>query len=263
MAELPDEPDVNPSAAKKETSHATLRSLVVDLFEPKAAVYWLDFLFHVTVGWTAFIYALEPTLTAWQHVALVVISSLALFRSAVFTHELVHLRRDRIPGFRLLWDALCGVPLLIPSFMYDGVHQEHHFRSHYGTYGDGEYLPFSRSRALIVWYLISHAVVPGLLMLRFAVVGPLSWGWPRLRELVLVRMSSLSIDPAYRRTLPDQIPTNWVVQEVACGVYVWSVMGLILYDWIPIAALWQWYVMTLLVLTLNGVRTLVAHRYRN
>ncbi len=249
---------------KRDSSHASLRSTVADLFEPRALIYWSDFLFHVTVGWLTFIYALTPTLAAWQQWSLIIISSFALFRSAVFTHELVHLRRDRLQVFRLTWGALCGIPLLVPSFLYDGVHQEHHFRSQYGTKGDGEYLPFGRASHLLLFgYLLSHILAPGLLLLRFAVIGPLSWRWPWLRRRVLIRMSSLSIDPTYRRTLPEQIPMSWIMQDVACTIFIWSVLVLIAYDVVPAAALGQWYVMTVLVLTFNGIRTLVAHRYRN
>lgn len=251
-------------ARQSISSHAGLRALVPDLFEPRSATYWVDFLFHVLVGWAAFVWALVPTLPTWQQALLLVISSLALYRSVIFTHELVHVRRGKLPGFRLLWDVLCGIPLLVPSFMYDGVHQEHHFRSHYGTPADGEYLPFGRPpRSLMIWYLLSHILIPLLLAVRFGLIGPLSWLIPRFRHYVWVHMSSLSIDPTYRRPVPEQNPNSWVIQETACTIFVWCILALTASGWIGSEVLIQWYGMAVAVLTLNGLRTLVAHRYRN
>ena len=36
-------------------------------------------------------------------------------------------------GFRLVWNLIVGVPLLVPSFMYEGVHNLHHAKRYYGT----------------------------------------------------------------------------------------------------------------------------------
>lgn len=237
---------------------------MTDLFEPRAALYWGDFLFHVLLGWGAFAWALWPGISVWSRALLIAVSAVTLFRAVVFTHELVHVQRGRLPGFRLLWDLLCGIPLLVPSFMYDGVHQEHHFRNRYGTGTDGEYLPFGiRSRWLAVGYLLSHIFVPALLIIRFAVIGPLSWLSPGWRHSVWARMSSLSINPAYVRTVPERVPRSWVIQESACTAFVWTVLGLSAGGWLSAAVLLQWYAMTVAVLVLNGLRTLVAHRYRN
>ena len=38
----------------------------------------------------------------------------ALFRAAIFIHELVHLPRQRMRHFRLAWNLLYGVPMLLP-----------------------------------------------------------------------------------------------------------------------------------------------------
>ena len=59
-------------------------------------------------------------MTAW------VVSVLALYRGVSFIHELTHLRSGAIPGFFWGWNLVIGVPLLVPSFMYAGVHQLHH-----------------------------------------------------------------------------------------------------------------------------------------
>src|SRR3546814_4542941 len=72
-----------------------------------------------------------------------VVAVVALYRAGSFIHELTHLRKNALPGFRLACNILVGVPLLIPSFMYEGIHSLHHNRTKYGTVEDPEYLPLA------------------------------------------------------------------------------------------------------------------------
>lgn len=246
----------------KSGSHTALRGRVADLFEPDPRIYWSDFAAHATLGWAAF--ALAVIYSGWQTPAFVLIAAVALYRAVVFTHELVHLRPGKLPGFRIFWDAVCGIPLMAPSFLYDGVHQEHHFRHHYGTPEDGEYLPFGLPpRRTIPVYIISHVMIPLLAILRFGLIAPVSWMWPTLRGFVLRRMSSLSIDPHYVRNLPAGIPVAWRMQEAACTAVVWVVGSALWAGWLPPRLLVTWYAVVVIVLVLNGIRTLAAHRYAN
>ena len=90
--------------------------LVRDLMTPNPWIYWTDFLFHITLGWTAFFTALlSPAFSLWQLGGFVV-AVLALYRSAIFVHELAHLKKGSFKNFRLAWNILCGIPFLIPSF---------------------------------------------------------------------------------------------------------------------------------------------------
>ena len=72
---------------------------------------------------------------------------LALYRGLCFMHEISHLNPRTLPGFERAWNGLIGFPLLLPSFVYSGVHQSHHKLSTYGTLQDPEYLPFAGSSA--------------------------------------------------------------------------------------------------------------------
>lgn len=244
------------------SSHTALRGEVSDLFEPDPATYWADLSVHATLGWAAFV--LAAGYSGWSAFMFLVFSAFALYRAVIFTHELVHVRPGKLPGFRVVWDTLCGIPLMAPSFLYDGVHQEHHFRHHYGTPEDGEYLPFGRSpRWKIPVYIASHALIPLLAVLRFGLIAPVSWMRPAIRTYVLQRMSSLSIDPGYVRRLPDTIPLSWRVQEAACTTVIWTVASATWAGWLPLRALGIWYLVVVLVLVLNGIRTLAAHRYAN
>ena len=43
--------------------------------------------------------------------AAALVSVLTLYRAGLFIHELTHIRKQALPGFRLAWNALVGVPL--------------------------------------------------------------------------------------------------------------------------------------------------------
>src|SRR5262249_45675453 len=154
--------------------------------EARPAVYWTDFLLSIGVGAAGFaaienrdrpgrlVDLLAQTL-GWQGPAsrwvivgvLFVVHCLAFYRAALFTHELVHLRADALRGFRVAWNVLCGIPFLMPSFLYH-THVYHHVRRQYGTHDDGEYLPLAAGpRWKIIAYLAHSLVIPALAVVRF------------------------------------------------------------------------------------------------
>jgi len=96
------------------------REIVKDLMVPNTLIYWADFLFHVFLGWGAFVLTLLPSPFSYYPFVFFIVSSLALFRAAIFIHELTHLKKDSFKVFRIVWNVLCGFPLMIPSFLYQG-----------------------------------------------------------------------------------------------------------------------------------------------
>jgi hypothetical protein len=92
-----------------------------DLGQARATIFWPDMLASAALGYAALALAiLSPSAPV---VALSgVVAVLALYRALLFIHELTHIHRDALPGFRLGWNILVGIPLLTPSFMYEGVH---------------------------------------------------------------------------------------------------------------------------------------------
>ena len=116
------------------------RDLTKDLYEAKGAIYWPDMLLSAGTGYAAIAGAIL-TQNAALAVVLGVVGALALYRALMFIHELTHVRKGSLPGFRLGWNLVVGIPLLTPSFMYEGVHVIHHKRTQYGTVEDPEYLP--------------------------------------------------------------------------------------------------------------------------
>ena len=80
-----------------------------------------------------------------------------LYRAALFIHEIVHLPENRFIAFRVVWNLLCGIPMLIPSFTYS-THLGHHRRTMYGTNQDGEYLPLAHMQPWWILIFFTHAL---------------------------------------------------------------------------------------------------------
>lgn len=241
------------------------RGMVKDLMTPNPLIYWADFLTSVILGWSAFYITLKlPLFSPWQILAYVV-ATLALYRAVIFTHELTHLKKGTFKFFRLVWNATCGFPLLVPSFTYHGVHNDHHTRDIYGTSLDGEYIPFvSKKPFHIITYVLVSFILPPFFVLRFLILAPLGWLHKGLGKIIWQRASSLTIDLGYYRPGPGKRddPT-WRVQEFFAFVFGWSVIALAIFGIIPIQALGLWYAVTFLIFVLNSFRTLSAHAYRN
>ena len=249
------------------------RRLVADLLVPNAAIYWADFLACLVVGYAgAMIYLESPPFSALQLVAWVV-SGLALFRLSLFIHEIVHFRRGEMRAFKVAWNVLAGIPMLTPSFLYEH-HLDHHNARHYGTPRDGEYLPLGVARLrTILGFLAEIAILPALTVLRFLVGTPLSFLHPRLRRFVLERCSPLVINLRCRREIPADAPRwAWAALEVgcfarACGLLTFLFASQLHVGGHTLAMTWhrpaKLYLLAMLALGLNHLRTLVAHRYRS
>lgn len=241
------------------------RMLVRDLGKPIPWIYWTDFLFHIAMGWTAFVTALFAPPFSSLAIAAYFVASLCLYRAVIFTHELSHLKKGTFRGFRLVWNILCGFPLMAPSFMYHGVHNDHHARDIYGKTDDGEYLPFASQHPFkIIGYLLLIFILPIFFSARFLILGPISWFVPPLRRFVWERASSLTIDLTYRRPPLSRRddPTSFP-QEFVTSIYAWTFAGLLIVGIIPAKLIILWYLVLLLVFLLNSLRTLAAHGYRN
>lgn len=240
-------------------------NLVSDLMTPNPWIYWTDFLFNSILGWAAFITALmSPLFSLWQ-IGAFVVAVLTLYRAAIFVHELAHLKKGTFKTFRLVWNVVCGVPFMIPSFTYDGVHHDHHRRDVYGTHEDGEYLPFATRRPVeMVGYVLFSLLIPLLLLARFLLLTPLSYLIPPLRKIVWERASSLTIDMNYKRA-ENAIRNdhNWRQQELATFLFALTVVTLVALDVLPFGVPVLWYLIAVMVFMLNSLRTLAAHAYRN
>lgn len=251
------------------------RKLVGDLFTPNPLIFWADFLISLTIGYAAAGIYLHPDVHMFSGVFFTCyfVAAIALFRVSLFMHEIVHFRRGEMTSFKVAWNILAGIPMLIPSFLYES-HLAHHNTHHYGTGNDGEYLPLgvARLRTLLA-FLAQIAILPILVTVRFLIFTPISFLHPKLRTWFLERASSFVVNFAYRRAIPDNAPrATWAALEIACflrtlGIFSFLVVSEVSLFGETLALTWlrvpKLYLLAMMTLGLNHIRTLVAHRYRS
>ncbi|MGX7896547.1 fatty acid desaturase family protein [Tsuneonella sp. HG222] len=235
--------------------------LTRDIAAHKPAIYWADMLGSALTGYAALAGAI--LLRGWPAWASGVVAALLLYRALLFIHEISHFRKNEVPGFVFGWNALVGVPLLMPSLMYEAVHTLHHARTRYGTAEDPEYLPLALMKpwSLPLFVLVALLAPIGLVV-RYALLAPLSAVIPALRRHVWERFSALQINPAFRRRPPEeQHRRSFFWQEV--GASLWAIALLSSVVWLG----WRPLLIALAVFSgvavLNQLRTLVAHLWEN
>jgi fatty acid desaturase len=212
------------------------------------------------VGWAAFAAAVGATAVA--RAVLLTIATAALYRAVLFIHEITHRAAREVPMFRFAWNVLVGIPLLIPSFLYEGVHTDHHRQRCYGTDADPEYIPYGRrGPGLIARYVLMSTLAPLAFIARFALVAPLSWVVPPFRTVTRQRASALVINANYVRHAP--ITGDAVVQEAAACALVWTTVGLWWTGHVPTTLFLCWMSASAVASLVNAIRTLAAHRYDN
>lgn len=238
------------------------RKLIGDLLKPKPWIYWTDFLISLTIGYVGAAIFLQSSSFGFFEAAALMAGGLALYRASIFMHEIVHIRREDMYGFKIAWNVLAGIPMMVPSFLYES-HIAHHNTRDYGTRNDGEYLPLGigRKRNLVA-FVCQIAVLPLFVVFRFGVLVPISFAHPKLRLWVLQHASSFVINFRHHRHIPDQAPRFWwAVMDIACFLRVAAMFTFVtigVTDWTRLPKL---YAVAMLTLGLNHIRTMVAHRY--
>ncbi len=242
-----------------------VRGLAVDFMKPTPGIYWTDFLLSISLGWMAFYTALNTPLNNGMFYIAYGFAALALYRAVIFIHELAHLRKGSFRLFRRVWNLLCGIPLLVPSFSYDGVHNDHHKPDIYGTNKDGEYIPFAvKQPGGMIAYVFLSLILPVFFILRSLVLTPLSYLSPAIRKFTWKRASSLTIDLSYERPAwAITSDTNWRWQEFAAFIFAATAAALLFLGILPMKAFYLWYAIGVMIFFLNSLRTLAAHAYRN
>jgi fatty acid desaturase len=239
-------------------------NLTRDLNAPRPAVYWADLLASSLLGYGALFVAMTAESIAFALLAGLV-AVLALFRAGSFIHELTHIKKGAVRGFRLVWNLLVGIPLLIPSFMYEGVHNQHHAKTYYGTANDPEYLPLALMKPwTLPLFLVVAILAPIGLLFRFAFLAPLSLLSRKLRTAIVGRYSGLQINPRFRRPAPaGEFARDWALQETAASLWSILLITLTATGMLPLRAALIFLAVTSGVMFLNQIRTLVAHLWEN
>jgi fatty acid desaturase len=236
-----------------------IRAIPQAWFKPDPRIYWSDMLLSAAVGWTAFALSVGAGAPG-RRTVLIIVAGFALYRAVLFIHELTHLSAHELPLFRTAWNVVVGIPLLLPSFLYEGVHTDHHRQRTYGTPADPEYVPFGhRPPAVIALYSLGAVFLPLALAARFAVLAPLSWLFPRLRRVTIDRFSALIVNHRYVRHAP--IDRTALAQEIVTAAFVWTAVLLWTLGVLPFSAFVAWYAATTIAASVNVVRTLASHRY--
>lgn len=258
-------PAAGRTRATIDDDKAMLRAAVEltrDISTARGAIYWPDMLLSALLGYAGLAGAILFD-NVWSAIASGLVGALALYRALLFIHELTHIHKMALPGFRLGWNLLVGIPLLTPSLMYENVHTLHHARTRYGTADDPEYLPLGLMKPWsLPLFLAVALLLPVGLLIRSALLVPLGALIPPLRRLVWERASALSINPAFRRRPAEgEFKRQVFWQEL--GASLWAtflVATALLYDWRPLAI---GMAVVSLTAVLNQLRTLVAHLWVN
>jgi len=238
--------------------------LTRDINTANKAIYWTDFLGSALLGYAALFAAIMANSTGMM-LAAAVVSVAALYRAGSFIHELTHIRQRELPGFRFAFNAIMGIPMLVPSFMYEGVHQLHHARTRYGTVEDPEYLPLALMKPWTVpLFVVLAAFGPIALFVRFALLTPLSFLIPPLRTFVVERYSGLVINPEFRRRAPEgEAKKQWLWQEIAASLWANALLLAVATNVVPLRSFLIFLAIFSATIVFNQIRTLVAHLWEN
>jgi fatty acid desaturase len=235
-----------------------IRAIPIAWFRPDPAVYWPDLLVSAGIGWASL--ALTSIVPGWPRLPLLALAIIALYRAVLFIHEITHRAGRDLPAFTAVWNLLVGIPLLVPSFLYEGVHTDHHRQSCYGTTADPEYIPFGRRPpSMMAGAALASLLAPFALSIRFGILAPLSWFVPAIRRFVLRYASALVINHRYARRAP--IGRAGLLQEAGACLVCWTAFVLWWNGRLPGSAVVAYVAVSSIVSAVNAVRTLAAHRY--
>ena len=242
----------------------TAALLTRDLNAAKPSIYYTDFLLSALIGYAGVAVAILTTSTAIAWAAGIA-AVLALYRAASFIHEITHLKDGSVPAFRLVWNILIGVPMMVPSFMYEGIHNLHHSRTRYGTIEDPEYLPLAHMKPWTVpLFVVAAAFGPLALLFRYGILSPLSFLIPPLRKVVVERFSGLVINPEFRRkTATGDQRRNWLWQETGASLWAMFLIFGTVFGLLPLRSVAIFLGIASGAVVLNQIRTLVAHLWAN
>lgn len=240
-----------------------IRHILSDLHQVKARTYWCDLLFTATVGWISFSAAVILPPFSWGMLAAAAVAALSLYRALCFIHEISHQVQRTLPRFEMVWNFLVGYPLLMPSFVYVGVHGDHHKLSTYGTSADPEYLPFSKSSGMTLAFAVESVLIPAVQLIRFLVLAPVGLGMPRFHNWLVVHASSLTMNFQYRRSVTPALVKRVRRQSTALLLF-WAVfLALIAAGVLPWRVLAVWFGVCATFSFINTMRTLGAHAYES
>jgi fatty acid desaturase len=249
--------------ASFELDDARMRDIVRDLHRVRPPIFWFDLLATVLLGWGSFAAALVLRPFSIGMLACVALAAFALYRALCFLHEISHQNHRTLSGFETAWNLLVGYPLLMPSFVYVGVHQSHHKLTTYGTSQDPEYLPFAHNSRMTAVFALEGFFIPAVLLVRFLLLAPIGFLFPRFGHWLVTHLSSLTMNVLYRREASPELIAKIRRHSLAICL-LWAVpIALAAYRVLPWRFFAIWFVVTGLASFVNTLRTLGAHAYES
>ena len=249
--------------ASQPAPAAQAHALVRDLHTPRPEIFWTDLTATAVVAWSAFAGALIFPFESWPMMACLAIAVFAFYRGLCFVHEISHIRTGALRSFEEVWNWLFGMPMLIPSFAYCGVHQHHHNLATYGTPDDPEYLPFGGKPLMWMAFIVESILLPIAFVIRFFVVAPIGMVSTAAHRWICRHASSLCINVKFRRNVPEEARREIRRRELLT-IALWIAAAFVAVRLHSAArTLLTWYLTVAAVSLINTLRTLGAHRYRS
>ncbi|MEE9434603.1 MAG: fatty acid desaturase [Sphingorhabdus sp.] len=227
-------------------------------------IYWADWL----LSYAALIGGAALWLTAGTALAItgLIAGTYAAYRCGSFMHEIVHFdrRKKGEMAFKGAWNLFFGIPIMSPSHLYDS-HLEHHMPDSFGTVRDPEYVPINnRSFLGLANFVFGHVLGPISMVALRMLLNPVIWIFPSLGEkLMHGKGTALVINWDYIPTGKQQ-PTGFDRFAIfAATLLLYVYIALIATGVVPLLIAAKILILVVVSMVLNGVRTLVAHRYIN
>lgn len=258
---------VSPPAAEESGWVSDIRHVVrdspTDYFAVHPVRYWSDFLLSLVIAYTsATVYLVSP-LGSWQQLAAFPIAVFWLYRLGSLIHEVCHLGHHEMRVFKVTWNLLVGAMTLTPSPFFTRHHRDHHSARMYGTPEDPEYvanvLEAGNWRSALL-YALHIAIFPVLVFLRF-LLAPLTFLSPRLRQVVLERASSMTMNLQYKRKITPFDRFAIAAVEVPCFVRAAFIPLSIAIGLAPPHRIVLLYILALTTVVMNQMRQLADHHF--
>jgi fatty acid desaturase len=256
-------PVVAGEAAWVSDARRVIRESPTDFFTVRPWRYWADFLVSLVLAYTAAtIFLLSPLGSAAQLAAFPV-AVFWLYRLGSLIHEVCHLGHHEMRVFKVTWNLLVGAMTLTPSPFFTRHHRDHHSARMYGTPEDPEYvanvLAAGDWRSWVV-YVLKTLAFPIAVFLRF-LLAPLTLLSPRLRETVLERFSSLTLNRRYHRRLTPADRRAIALVEIPCFLRAVMIPASILMGLASPSRILLLYALAVSTFVLSQLRQLADHHF--
>ncbi|REK25366.1 MAG: fatty acid desaturase [Planctomycetota bacterium] len=243
-------------------ARAKMRVAPQNFFAVRAGAFWFHAFSSMVLAYASAGIYLETSIW-WIKIPAFLSAVFWLYRAGSFVHELCHLPKNELNGFKVAWNLLIGVPTLTPSTFFSRQHRDHHSQRVYSKPEDPEYVVNccepGRWRSLLGYFALI-AAYPILIFLRFF-LAPLSFLHPRLRAWTLERTSSFTFNPKYHRDLSQIHYPSFLTMELLCWLRASLIPLVVLLgikDWTRMP---QLYLLGFSVVLINQLRQLADHHF--